>query len=430
MPLSDRDYTQWKGSKNYKEWVRSGHPLLLHCPLCSKASLFWNWRDEIYECLNLECKGRGRSASSVYRPHGSRSAGRSQHGGDVPYGSISHRIRDGKKPLSLKLSNRMLSLLLVTALSMVGLGLSIHTGSYLPFWLLLGFSFIYSVEKWFYHLTRKYKGLGILYRLSLNLSVLALLGLLIWTSVRLFSHELPQDPFVGSLMLLAELALFIWLCKVIPRSSWRPPSLRLTVFCLLAVSIVFAFAAVQPFASYKDTTINYVGQVWHSITASSPSSALKPDETPPEPISELLPDEPVLRNPSWTELKDFLYDDDTDEMAYVYPKTICYDFAQRLQENAKAAGWRCALVTVGLEGYPDWYGYGIPSSAGHALNAFETTDKGLIYIDCTAAPGYRGNADKIVDVKVGEPYVPRAVFSSSVNWASMGTVVAIEGIRW
>ena len=141
-------------------------------------------------------------------------------------------------------------------------------------------------------------------------------------------------------------------------------------------------------------------------------------------------DEPVLRNPSWAELKDFLYEDDTDEMEYVYPTTVCYHFAERLQKNTKSEGWRCALVTVWLEGYPDWYGYGIPSNTSHALNAFETTDRGLVYIDCTAAPGYSGNADKIVDVKVGEQYVPRGVFPPYSEWESMGTVTAIESISW
>lgn len=145
-------------------------------------------------------------------------------------------------------------------------------------------------------------------------------------------------------------------------------------------------------------------------------------------FEEILPD---LLNPSWAELKDFLYEDPTDQMEYVYPTTVCYHFAQMLQRNAKAAGWRCALVEVRLEGYPDWYDYGIPSSTGHALNAFETTDKGLVYIDCTAAPGYSGNADKIVDVKVGKQYTPENIFPLySQYWASMGTVVAIESIDW
>lgn len=430
MPISDRDYTQWKRSKRYKEWARSGHPLLLYCPLCNEESLFWNWRNEIYECLNLECKGQGRSTSSVYRPHGSGVAGRSQHGADVPDGTISHPVRGGKKPLSVKLPDWMISLLLVTALSIVGLGVSLYAGSHLPLWLLLGFSFFYSIEKWFYHLTRRHKGLGKLYRLILNLSILSLLGLLIWSGIKVFSQQLVHSRFVGALIFLAEFVLFIWMGRVVSRNSWRWPSMKLTVFCLLAVSIVFAFAGVQPFDSYKDSTINHVGQVWRSITAPSQSTSLKPDETPPEPISDLLPDGPVLRNPSWAELKDFLYQDDTDGMEYVYPTTICYHFAQRLQQNAKAAGWRCALVTVRLEGYPDWYNYAIPPNTSHALNAFETTDRGLTYIDCTAAPGYRGNADKIVEIEVGQPYMPRAIFSSSVNWASMGTVVVIEDIRW
>ena len=381
-------------------------------------------------------------------------------------------------------------MLFVFVLSLVGLVVNALISSYIPMWLLLGFSVIYSVESWLSYYTRKYKNVGRIYRLVVNLSLLSLLGLLIWSGVSLFTQRFIQNPLLGSLVFLAEFVVFIWLCRVVSRNSWRQPSMKLTVFSLICLFFVFSFAGVQPLSDYKDslfdsistyfrnanqsdTTPSPSGQTYALATNVDPSGAGSVSPAGGEyesgahvtltanPASGYTFDHwsgdasgtslniaitmdsnmhvtayfeeisPVLLNPSWEELKDFLYEDDTDDMEYVYPTTICYHFAQRLQKNAKAAGWRCAIVEVRLEGYPDWYDYGIPSSTGHALNAFETTDKGLVYIDCTAAPGYSGNADKIVDVKVGEQYTPESIFPSYFQyWESMGTVVEIESIDW
>ena len=37
---------------------REDSPKLQTCPHCKKTSLFWNWRTDLYECLNVECKRR------------------------------------------------------------------------------------------------------------------------------------------------------------------------------------------------------------------------------------------------------------------------------------------------------------------------------------------------------------------------------------
>ncbi|GAI84770.1 unnamed protein product, partial [marine sediment metagenome] len=144
----------------------------------------------------------------------------------------------------------------------------------------------------------------------------------------------------------------------------------------------------------------------------SESSTISPEvETP----AVVLPVEAPLKNPSWEELKTFLYNDTTDQLEYVFPTFVCEDFARTLQENAKEAGWRCASVSVKLEGYPDWYDYGIPSNTEHACNAFETTDKGLVYIDCTrpALSGFSGSADKLVNVEIGKEYIATSIFPMS-----------------
>jgi hypothetical protein len=136
----------------------------------------------------------------------------------------------------------------------------------------------------------------------------------------------------------------------------------------------------------------------------------------------VLRNNPSARNPSWAELKDFLQADQTDRRAYVTGKFTCGDFAELLHNNAEAAGIRAAIVAIVLR--PAGMAEG---TTNHSLNAFETTDKGLIYIDTTSsAQGYY--ADKEVRVEVGKEYEPVSIFpqpGQMQTWPSMGTLVTI-----
>lgn len=167
-----------------------------------------------------------------------------------------------KKLINYKFQNWMIALILIFVLSMIGLGISLFIGIFIPFWILLVFSLIYSVEKWFSYITRKHKYVGKLYRLFLNLSILSLLGLLVWSGIKLFSQELVQSSLIGSIIFIAEFIFFIWLWRVISKNSWRWPSMKLTVVFLLAVTIIFAFAGVQPVSSYKDDVISKWNTYW------------------------------------------------------------------------------------------------------------------------------------------------------------------------
>ncbi|TSA54374.1 MAG: hypothetical protein D4R38_02415 [Dehalococcoidia bacterium] len=137
----------------------------------------------------------------------------------------------------------------------------------------------------------------------------------------------------------------------------------------------------------------------------------------------VLRNNPAARNPSWAELKAFLQSDQTDRRAYVTGKFTCGDFAELLHNNAEAAGIRAAIVAVELR--PAGMAEG---TTNHSLNAFETTDKGLMYIDTTSsAQGYY--ADKVVLVEVGQEYEPVSIFpqpGQMQTWPSMGRLVAID----
>jgi len=185
-------------------------------------------------------------------------ADKSDHPNNPPLREGQSRNRDTGKNKTLRRSSFktpiwVIALLFIFALSLIGVGISIFSGIFVPFWILFSFSLIFSIEKWFFYWTRKHKSLGKLYRLFLNLVILSAIGVIIWSGIKLFSGELVQSSLIGSVVFLGELVFFVWMWRVVSRNSWRWPSMKLTVFSLLAVSIIFAFARVRPLSDYKTT---------------------------------------------------------------------------------------------------------------------------------------------------------------------------------
>lgn len=140
-----------------------------------------------------------------------------------------------------------------------------------------------------------------------------------------------------------------------------------------------------------------------------------------EPI--ILINQSYAVNVSWKQLSDFLWKDETDKMPYIEMFT-CADFAEKLHNNAEKSGIRTAFVWLDLEG----------STNGHTCNAFQTTDRGLVYIDDTRHLGKGpNNADKIVDLKIGKDYLPQHIFPES-GWGleanNMGKVLNIGLSQW
>jgi len=395
-----------------------------------------------------------------------------------------------------KIPSWIVALLFIFAISLIGLGISIFIGTFIPCWLLIGFSIIYSTERWFYFpaATRKYKYVGKLYRLLLNLSILSIIGTIIWSGIHLFSQQYFSSSLIDSLVFLAELAFFVWMWRVISRNSWRWPSMKLTVFVLVVVSVILAFAGVNPFSSYKDTIIDEISNMSSSLNdrvfptsenveESEESSEIDNTDNEPNVVIEnpltgmtsrgeyqdyfiglvqtpegvlsgndcygefiVLINNKEAENPTYRELLDFLRIDKTDQYPYLYIASVlglyygnaedkidliriqeiidgtqqplapevCSDFAERLHNNAEVAGIRCGYVSLDITGYTDPSNLGISSDSGHACNVFETTDRGLIYIDCTGNTGSNGplNNDRIVDIQVGQQYNPDYLFPS------------------
>lgn len=141
----------------------------------------------------------------------------------------------------------------------------------------------------------------------------------------------------------------------------------------------------------------------------------------------VLRNNPSARNPSWSQLKAFLQTDTTDKWTYVPGKFTCGDFAEKLHNNAEAAGIRAGLVAIELRSSGMAEGV-----VNHSLNMFETTDKGLVYIDDTSSSqGFY--ADKVVNVVVGNDYIPVSIFPQQgqmQTWPSMGVVLAFDIKQW
>jgi hypothetical protein len=80
----------------------------------------------------------------------------------------------------------------------------------------------------------------------------------------------------------------------------------------------------------------------------------------------------TLRDPTYAEVLSFLDEDRTDENEYIedtYGVYVCSHFARDAGNNAELEGFRCAFVEIRF------------IDTGHAIIAFNTVDRGLLYFD-------------------------------------------------
>jgi uncharacterized phage infection (PIP) family protein YhgE len=107
-------------------------------------------------------------------------------------------------------------------------------------------------------------------------------------------------------------------------------------------------------------------------------------------------DNPQAVNTTWNQLITFIAQDKTDQHPYNINSFNCVNYATTVYNNAETSNIEAATVTMNLQN----------SAAGHAVNAFITSDYGLVYVDCT------GN-DAIARVEAGRVY--RAVAPGAVQ---------------
>ncbi len=104
----------------------------------------------------------------------------------------------------------------------------------------------------------------------------------------------------------------------------------------------------------------------------------------------------AVRNPAFAEVRDFILDDKTSRNKFVLNQYECRHFATDVNNNAEAAGIRCAFVLL-------CYRVG-----QHAVVAFETTDRGLVYIE--------PQTDAAIHPEVGGKYQNQDIIEILVCW--------------
>lgn len=121
---------------------------------------------------------------------------------------------------------------------------------------------------------------------------------------------------------------------------------------------------------------------------------------------------PESIDPTYEQAIEFIRADRTDRNDYIPNQYICGDFAADVQYNAEVAGYQCAWVYIEFKDGPS-----------HACNAFNTTDRGLVFIDCTRGMGDGPtNQDCIVHVANGEEYTQQFIKSADYEPLPMGVV--------
>jgi hypothetical protein len=93
----------------------------------------------------------------------------------------------------------------------------------------------------------------------------------------------------------------------------------------------------------------------------------------------------TLRDPTYSEALRFLRRDATDRIDYHLGSFVCHDYSTTVKVNAFKEGIHCYYVSLEF-----------PEPPGHAIVAFNTTDRGLVF--------FEPQEDKEMDVDLGIRY--------------------------
>ncbi|MBL7159013.1 hypothetical protein ISS85_00850 [Candidatus Microgenomates bacterium] len=124
------------------------------------------------------------------------------------------------------------------------------------------------------------------------------------------------------------------------------------------------------------------------------------------------------QDPTWEEVLEFLKNDSTDDKLYDLDSFVCTGFAEMFHNNAERAGIKTAYVGIVFSEGP-----------GHVINAFNTNDKGLVYVDVTG-PGFSRLRDDFLEEnnsncewdKIGYLAENRPYGTISINYSNLDPI--------
>lgn len=106
--------------------------------------------------------------------------------------------------------------------------------------------------------------------------------------------------------------------------------------------------------------------------------------------------EMVLKDQTFQEVRDFILKDPTNRNKFVLNQYECRHFATDVNNNAEANDLRCAFVLLGYD------------RGQHAVVAFDTTDRGLVYIE--------PQTDAAIHPEVGGKYQGKEIKEILIAW--------------
>lgn len=110
---------------------------------------------------------------------------------------------------------------------------------------------------------------------------------------------------------------------------------------------------------------------------------------------------------TWKALNDFLASDHTNWNKYIPGKYTCVNFAMDLVKNAKAKGINAWIVSVEFS----------PNEPGHAFVGFNTSDKGVVWVEPQTDYAYN-------QVAVGDPLCLKVNTSECADWGKVTKIIS------
>ncbi len=158
-----------------------------------------------------------------------------------------------------------------------------------------------------------------------------------------------------------------------------------SIFPLLAILLL----SLGPVRAYDNDTVH--ATVRTEVTESSATDIFLSSDSEGSSSQTI-----VLKNPTFQDLKDFILRDPTNRNEFVLNQYECRHFATEVNNNAEANGLRVAFVLLGYD------------RGQHAVIAFDTTDRGLVYIE--------PQTDARIHPEVGGKYQGKEIKEILVAW--------------